>query len=146
MFVFIYIVLCTLLCFVVYLHTYIQYCIIMFCCCLPMYVYTVLYYYTLLLFTYICIYSTVLLRFVVVYLQIKREIEVFKNQGIEMEERRKVILREMEAELVATEEQCNNYGTRQAATLRVIEQLKSGICVHTYIRMFFPIHIFENST
>ena len=43
-----------------------------------------------------------------------------------MEERRKVILREMESELAATDEQRTKYEARQAATMRVIEQLKSG--------------------
>jgi chromosome segregation ATPase len=59
--------------------------------------------------------------------EVKREIEAFKNQGVEMEERRKVILRGMEAELTASDDQRSKFETRQAATVRVIEQLKSGV-------------------
>ena len=61
----------------------------------------------------------------------KCEIDAFQNQGVEMEERRKVILREMEAELKATEEQRTKHSRNHAATMRVIEQLKSGK-LHTH--------------
>ena len=44
-----------------------------------------------------------------------------------MEERRKVILREMEAELKATEEQKTKHIRSHASTMRVIEQLRSGV-------------------
>ena len=43
-----------------------------------------------------------------------------------MEERRKVILREMQAELKATEEQKTKHIRSHASTMRVIEQLRSG--------------------
>lgn len=43
-----------------------------------------------------------------------------------MEERRKVILMEMEAELKAAEEQRTKHSRNHATTVRVIEQLKSG--------------------
>ena len=48
-----------------------------------------------------------------------------------MEERRKVILREMEAELKATEEQKTKHVRSHASTMRVIEQLRSGKHTHT---------------
>ena len=49
-----------------------------------------------------------------------------------MEERRKVILREMEAELKAAEEQRTKHCRNHATTVRVIDQLKSGKHTHTH--------------
>ena len=49
-----------------------------------------------------------------------------------MEERRKVILREMEAELKATEEQKTKHIRSHASTMRVIEQLRSGKHTHAH--------------
>ena len=48
-----------------------------------------------------------------------------------MEERRKVILCEMEEELKATEEQKTKHIRSHASTMRVIEQLRSGKHTHT---------------
>ena len=49
-----------------------------------------------------------------------------------MEERRKVILREMEEELKATEEQKTKHIRSHASTMRVIEQLRSGKHTHAH--------------
>ena len=58
-----------------------------------------------------------------------------------MEERRKVILREMESELAATDEQRTKYEARQAATMRVIEQLKSGQCTRDILQVYLCVYV-----
>ena len=49
-----------------------------------------------------------------------------------MEERRKIILREMEGELATTEQQCIKFENRVSSTMRIVEQLKSGTIHHLY--------------
>ena len=60
------------------------------------------------------------------HLQIKADIECFKSQGVEMEEKRKEILHGLEAELAATEERMAVFDARYASAIKVLDQLKSG--------------------
>ena len=58
--------------------------------------------------------------------QIKDDIEKFKLQGVEMEEKRKSILRSLETELVSVNEQATAFEARFTAATKVLDQLKSG--------------------
>lgn len=59
--------------------------------------------------------------------EIKAEIEQFKSQGVEMEEKRKAILRGLEAELAEVTERKASFDARYSATTNVLDQLKTGI-------------------
>lgn len=58
--------------------------------------------------------------------QIHANIEQFKSQGVEMEEKRKEILHGLEAELSGIQDEASGYDTRYAAATKVLDQLKSG--------------------
>jgi len=59
--------------------------------------------------------------------QIKGDIERFKSQGVEMEEKRKTILRGLEADLAAVKEKTATFDANYTAAIKVLDQLKSGI-------------------
>ncbi len=58
--------------------------------------------------------------------QIQLNIEQFKSQGVEMEEKRKIILEGLEMELAKVNDEESEYSTRYAASTKVLDQLKSG--------------------
>ena len=60
------------------------------------------------------------------FVQIKDDIEKFKRQGVEMEEKRKSILRGLEADLTSVSEQTTAFEARFTAATKVLDQLKSG--------------------
>ena len=60
------------------------------------------------------------------FVQIKDDIEKFKRQGVEMEEKRKAILRSLEADLASISEQTTAFEARFTAATKVLDQLKSG--------------------
>ncbi|XP_064383844.1 uncharacterized protein LOC135332862 [Halichondria panicea] len=59
--------------------------------------------------------------------QIKADIEQFKSQGVEMEEKRKTILRGLEEELSSVTDKTGSLSAKFAAATKVLEQLMSGI-------------------
>ena len=67
------------------------------------------------------------------FVQIKDDIEKFKRQGVEMEEKRKAILRSLEADLASVSEQTTAFEARFTAATKVLDQLKSGKNNSTYI-------------
>lgn len=58
--------------------------------------------------------------------QIKADIEQFKSQGMEMEEKRKAILRGLEEELSSVHEKTGSFTAKFTAATKVLEQLMSG--------------------
>ena len=58
--------------------------------------------------------------------QIGAGIDQFKSQGVEMEEKRKDILRGLESDLGEIQDETSGYDTRYAAATKVLDQLKSG--------------------
>ena len=66
-------------------------------------------------------------------MQIKDDIEKFKRQGVEMEEKRKSILRSLEADLASVNEQTTAFEARFTAATKVLDQLKSGKNKSTYM-------------
>lgn len=58
--------------------------------------------------------------------QIHADIEQFKSQGVEMEQRRMNILKGLEKELDGVKEETANTDSRYAAATKVLDQLKSG--------------------
>lgn len=58
--------------------------------------------------------------------QIHDNIEQFKSQGVEMEEKRKEILRGLEMELSEIQDEASGYDARYAGATKVLDQLKSG--------------------
>ncbi len=58
--------------------------------------------------------------------QIKADIEQFKSQGVEMEEKRKTILRGLEEELSSVTDKTGSLSAKFAAATKVLEQLMSG--------------------
>lgn len=58
--------------------------------------------------------------------QIHTNIEQFKSQGVEMEEKRKEILHGLELELSKIQDETSGYDARYAAATKVLDQLKSG--------------------
>ncbi|KAL5492038.1 hypothetical protein EMCRGX_G017427 [Ephydatia muelleri] len=58
--------------------------------------------------------------------EIKEEIERFKSQGTEMEEKRKAILRQLEDELDSINEQTALFERQYSSSTKVLDQLKSG--------------------
>ncbi|XP_065891131.1 coiled-coil domain-containing protein 63-like [Dysidea avara] len=59
--------------------------------------------------------------------EVQQEIERFKSQNIEMEEKRKAILKELEEQLDETTKMKGTHDTRFSASTRVLEQLKGGV-------------------
>lgn len=57
----------------------------------------------------------------------KEDIERFKSQRSEMEEKRKVIARKLEADLHATNEETASFERQYSSSTKVLEQLKSGV-------------------
>ena len=60
--------------------------------------------------------------------QVRSEIEQFKSQGVEMEEKRKAILRELEVELSTVTDKTGSFTAKFSAATKVLEQLMSGLC------------------
>ena len=58
--------------------------------------------------------------------QIHAGIEQFQSQGVEMEEKRKDILRGLEKDLTGIQEEGAGYDARYASATKVLDQLKSG--------------------
>ncbi len=58
--------------------------------------------------------------------QIKADIEQFKSQGMEMEEKRKAILRDLEDELSSITDKTGSFTAKFTAATKVLEQLMSG--------------------
>ncbi len=58
--------------------------------------------------------------------QIHANIEQFKSQGVEMEEKRKEILRGLEVELGTIQDDTSGHDTRYSASTKVFDQLQSG--------------------
>ena len=58
--------------------------------------------------------------------QIHAGIEQFKSQGVEMEEKRKGILRGLEIELGQIQDEMTGYDARYTAATKILDQLKSG--------------------
>ncbi len=58
--------------------------------------------------------------------QIKADIEQFKSQGVEMEEKRKAILRDLEEELSSVTDKTGSFTAKFTAATKVLEQLMSG--------------------
>lgn len=58
--------------------------------------------------------------------QIHAGIEQFQSQGVEMEEKRKEILRGLEKDLTVIQEEGAGYDARYASATKVLDQLKSG--------------------
>jgi len=63
--------------------------------------------------------------------QIKSDIEQFKSQGVEMEEKRKAILKGLEQDLATVTDKTGSYSAKFAAATKVLEQLMSGNIVFT---------------
>ena len=59
--------------------------------------------------------------------QIQDNIKQFESQGVEMEEKRKEILKELELELTAINDEATSYESRYSATTKILDQLKSGM-------------------
>ena len=58
--------------------------------------------------------------------QIHSDIEQFKSQGVEMEQRRMDILKGLEKELDSVKGETTSTDARYAAATKVLDQLKSG--------------------
>ena len=61
--------------------------------------------------------------------QIKADIDQFKSQGVEMEEKRKAILRGLEEELAAVTDKSVSFAAKFSASTKVLEQLMSGMYI-----------------
>ncbi|CAI8006655.1 Outer dynein arm protein 1 [Geodia barretti] len=59
--------------------------------------------------------------------QVTEEIEKFKGQGVEMEEKRRAILRDLEAELARVEEEAGEFERRFKTSTATVEQLLTGV-------------------
>lgn len=64
--------------------------------------------------------------------QIRSDIEQFKSQGVEMEEKRKSILHTLEEELSSVTDKTGSFSAKFASATKVLEQLMSG----TYCTVF----------
>lgn len=53
-------------------------------------------------------------------------IEQFKSQGVEMEEKRKEILKGLETELSQIHDEAAGYESRYSGATKILDQLKSG--------------------
>lgn len=58
--------------------------------------------------------------------QILADIDQFKSQGVEMEQRRKDILIGLEKELDEVKDESSSLDSRYSAATKILEQLKSG--------------------
>lgn len=58
--------------------------------------------------------------------QIHTGIDQFKSQGVEMEEKRKEILRGLEVELGQVQDETTSYDSRYTGATKILDQLKSG--------------------
>lgn len=58
--------------------------------------------------------------------QIHAGIEQFKSQGVEMEEKRKEILKGLEMDLEKIQDEMAGYDARYTAATKILDQLKSG--------------------
>ncbi|RDD40524.1 Coiled-coil domain-containing protein 63 [Trichoplax sp. H2] len=58
---------------------------------------------------------------------VRDDIEKFKGQGMEMENQRKAILKELEGKLNMVTEKANQFDKQYRSTQKILEQLKSGI-------------------
>lgn len=62
--------------------------------------------------------------------QIKNEIEKFKDQGIELEEQRKVILKQLEEKEASASHDADEYEQKYKEVAKILDQLKAGIATH----------------
>ena len=58
--------------------------------------------------------------------QIKDEIEKFKEQGIELEEQRQVILKQLEEKQNAAQKEADEYEQKHKEVAKILDQLKAG--------------------
>ena len=59
-------------------------------------------------------------------MQIKNEIEKFKEQGIALEEQRKVILKQLEEKQNVAHKEADEYEQKHKEVAKILDQLKAG--------------------
>ena len=60
-------------------------------------------------------------------LQIQEDMKTFTEQGIEMEEQRKTILKELEEQQTTAVKEKGEYSEKHAGVMKIIDQLKAGM-------------------